>query len=568
MATDVVSRVTTVIAVVDKATAPVTAIQRKFQALGQTASSVAGKFQAFAARSGLARVPGLIHSINEKALELGRSFVHMMLPLLGLGAGGATVAGLFDLAEGLGRFVEEGSRLNVVSERIGVTVGTLQDLEYAASLFKVPAEIMDTNLGRLNRTLAQVAGGKNKEATKLLGFVGISARDGAHHVKTAAQAMPQIADAMARIHNPAQRARLAVALFGKGGQVLIPVLAQGSKFLRAASADMDKLGRMTAGETREAHELEGSQIRLHKAFDRVQEIIGAALAPYTKQAVDAVREWIVQNRKLIETKVHEYVRRGAHEIAHFWKEMKAVDWRGWLTALRTNVKYYRDLLEKIGGVNTLLKVFVGFLVVDAVVSFSSAILGLGAALWTVAGALTTIEAPVWLVIGLLALGGYLIYKFWSKVRAWAATPIDWSGLYKRLLKIPHTIAHEFEVLRRAVSETIDGIVDRFDMGWSRLRDHPMLRLLGLLANPLGGLADLFGGGAAPGAGGPPGAPPVPPAEPWKGIPYAKPAGGTVDVNVNLNGAPAGTRANAQAKGRGLRTSMNVGYSMAHLTEVG
>jgi hypothetical protein len=574
MATDVVSRVTTVIAVVDKASAAVTGIQRKFQSLGQTASAVAGRFQAFAARSGLGRVPGLLHSINERALEVGKSFVEMMLPLVGLGAGGATAAGLVDLGEGLRLFVEEGSRLSVVSERIGVTVGNLQDLEYAASLFKVPAEIMDTNLGRLNRTLAQVAAGKNKEATKLLGFVGIAARDAHHHVRSAADVMPQLADAMARIHNPAQRARLAVGLFGKGGQALIPVLAQGSRGLAAARADMDKLGRMTAAETHEAHELEIAQLRLHRAFDRVQEIIGAALAPYTKKAVDYMRELIVTSRATIEVKVKAWAKEGADAIGTFWTRMKAVDWRGWLTSIRTNVTYYRDLVQSIGGVTGLLKIFLGLLVVDTVVTFGTAIVGLATALWGVAGALATIEAPVYLVIGLLALGGYLVYKHWSKIRAWAATPIDWSGLTKRLLKIPHTIELAFQHLPRAVSAAMDDIAGTLDRAASRLTDNPLMRLLGAwfgigLPSTVAGLQTPFGGGGYGGAGR---SYPEPPATgaygPYRqGYQYA-PTSGSVDVNLNINGAPPGTRATSQTKGRGLRTSMNVGYSMPHLTGVG
>jgi hypothetical protein len=569
MATDVVSRVTTVIAVVDKATAPVTALQRKFQALAQSAHAAGDKLRAIADKTGLSRVPGILHSINAKALELGKSFVEMMLPLLGLGAGGATVAGLLDLAEGMHRFVEEGSRLSVVSERIGTSVKSLQDLEYAASLFKVPAEVMDTNLGRLNRTLAQVAAGKNKEATKLLGFVGIAARDAHGHVKDAAQVVPVLADVMAKIHNPAQRARLAVGLFGKGGQALIPVLMHGSKAFRDAARDMDQLGRMSAAETHEAHELEISQLRLHRAFDRVQEIIGGALAPYTKKAVDAVRLWIVHNRKLIETKVHEWVDRGAKAIERLWERMKKVDWDGWLTSLGDMWTKFTGLVDTIGGVNGLLKIFIGYLVVDTVVSFANGIFLLGSALWTVAAALTTIEAPVWLVIGLIALGSYLVYKYWKQIKAWAATPVDWSGLWTGLAEVLQWIERGFTKMLHGVEAKLDAVARAFDTVWDRVKDNFFVRMISRWFGIGGGAASL--NVAVPGGwGGPPAATwPAPNGggggnEGWKGVPYRMPANGSVDVTVNIDGAPQGTRVNTETKGTGLKANTNVGYSMHHL----
>src|SRR5262252_1650500 len=114
MATDLVSRVTTIVAVVDKATAVLRAIETR---------------------------------------------------LGGLGAGGAAITGILSLQHGLDAFIETGKRLNVVHERLGITVERLQDFEHWALLAEVPTEAMDQAMGRLNRTLAQVAAGKNKEAT-------------------------------------------------------------------------------------------------------------------------------------------------------------------------------------------------------------------------------------------------------------------------------------------------------------------------------------------------------------------------------------------------------------------
>jgi len=274
MATDVVSRVTTIITAVDKATAVVNKITARLTATQKTAHALGESFKKLGDATGLNRVAGFLSNISQHAIEAGKSFLEMLAPIVGLSAGGATILGLIRLDEGLHRFVEQGTHLKIVSERVGTTVQQLQELEYAARLVGVESDVLDTNLARFNKNLAQVAVGKNKEATKILGFLGISARDAHGHVRSAAQVIPQLADQMARIHNPAQRARVAVALFGKGGQALIPLLAKGGAGLRAAASDMRQLGEMTKEEADQAHELEVSQIRLHVAFDRVQEIIG------------------------------------------------------------------------------------------------------------------------------------------------------------------------------------------------------------------------------------------------------------------------------------------------------
>jgi hypothetical protein len=569
MPTDVVSRVTTIIAAVDKTTPVVNALERRFLALGNVARGVSDRFRGITERTGLAKLPGLFSSISTRALDAGRSVVEMALPLIGLGAGGATVAGLLDLDKALETFVETGSRLNVVSARVGTTVENLQTLEHAAALVKVPAEVLATNLGRLNRTLAQVAVGKNKEATKLLGFVGIAARDARGHVKSAADVLPKLADVFAKIQNPAQRARLAVGLFGKGGQALIPMLTQGSRGLAAARSDMEKLGRMTTQEAEAAHALELSQLRLRLAFDRVQQIIGSALAPYAKQAADAVREWVVQNRKWIQTNIHHWIDEGAKAVKRWQQQLKAIHWGEWIEGLKDTWTHIGRIVDNLGGANRLLAIFLGLLVVSRVAAFVTSLTGLLATLKTLTYWVWAATGPWGLLIAAVLAASIYIGRHWTQIAhlfRYYGKVIEKDSIYY-FHRFEIAVTRTMDSVRRTVDQDLDAIVEKFKTTWNAIATNPVVNALG----PLFGFG--FGGfptfpAAPPAPAGPETAPAAPaplkvptPTEKWKGFPYPLPASGSVDVNVNISGAPAGTRATTQSKGTGLRTSQSVGYSM-------
>jgi len=595
MATDLVSRVTTIVAVVDKATAVLRAIETRLGGLGRVAVNVSQKFRGIAERTGLNRIGGMLSNLSARARGMATDFGKMLLPLVGLGAGGAAITGILSLQHGLDAFIETGKRLNVVHERLGITVERLQDFEHWALLAEVPTEAMDQAMGRLNRTLAQVAAGKNKEATKLLGFIHVSARDAHKHVRSAADVMPQLADAMARIHNPAQRARLAVALFGKSGQLLIPMLAQGSRSLKAATQELDRMGRMSAKDADLADKLDDEQQRLGVVLGRVAQIIGAKLAPYIITVVHSIKEWIINNRRMIELRVDDWIKRGTTAIATWWAQMRAVKWDAWLASLGTFVADARWLVELIGGVNVLLGVFVGLLVATPVINFTTALLGLVPVLWDVAAALVVIEGPVWVVIGLLALGAIAVAKYWKQIQAWARTPVSWDGLTKPLkaalavvrkafddtwstvkeltvttwTTLVDAVTTAFDRMRASVADTLQDIVDRFSRAWDRIASNPVLRLLSGLIPGLVGAPIVAPAGAT--AVPPPGIAAVPPPPPPRGASpvgpyrddyrYPGAGNGTVDVNVSFQNVPQGTRTDTQTHGRAVRANTRVGYSM-------
>lgn len=123
---------------------------------------------------------------------------------------------VLDMAGGLGE----------AAQQLGVTTEQLQVYRYAASQAGISQDEMDQGLAKLSKSLGDAALGAAQD-TKVFDILGISIKDTNGQVKTAGEVLPEIADALAQIPDPATRAALEMQIFGRAGQKLDPLLAGG-----------------------------------------------------------------------------------------------------------------------------------------------------------------------------------------------------------------------------------------------------------------------------------------------------------------------------------------------------
>jgi hypothetical protein len=144
-------------------------------------------------------------------------------------AGKALVA--FELGQEIGRIAKAGldyaSSLGEVSQQLGVTSDDLQVYRYAATQVGLSQEEMDTGLQRLTRTLGQAQLG-SKQTGAVFAALDVDLRTASGSLKTTSQIIPEVAQALSRIPDPARRAALETQLFGRAGQKLDTLLAGGS----------------------------------------------------------------------------------------------------------------------------------------------------------------------------------------------------------------------------------------------------------------------------------------------------------------------------------------------------
>lgn len=131
--------------------------------------------------------------------------------------------------------------LGEVAQQLGVTTRDLQVYREIGAQVGVTQEDMDRGLQKLTLSIGKASLGAKGQGDAFA-QLGISVRNSSGQIKTAGQILPEIADGLSRIKDPAQRAAMEVAIFGKAGQKLDTVLTGGAKSIEAATRRAEELG--------------------------------------------------------------------------------------------------------------------------------------------------------------------------------------------------------------------------------------------------------------------------------------------------------------------------------------
>ncbi len=221
---------------------------------------------------------------------------------VGTGVAGAGLAVLSPLLAAAKIFESTGSALLDMSARTGASVEALSSLGFAASQSGAALEDVETGIKKMSKFLFTAADG-SKEAQQALRRLGLS-------LDQIAKMSPEdqfrlIGSRIVAIENPIQRAAMAMAVFGKTGTMLLPMLndmAELEKRARELGIVMSREDAMAADRLGDSW---GELIAVGKG---VINQVGASLAPmltslitYLAEAGAGVIQWVRDNRELIVT---------------------------------------------------------------------------------------------------------------------------------------------------------------------------------------------------------------------------------------------------------------------------
>jgi hypothetical protein len=152
-------------------------------------------------------------------------------------AGSAIVGGLTAVVK---RSIDAGDELFNLQAKTGLAANALIGIGNAAKLADVDMATLGKGLTKLNVNLVKAAEG-NEDLARKFQALGVQVKDSNGQVVPADKALKQIADRFADMPDGAQKAAAAVALFGKSGADLIPLLNEGAasmeKFTYKVSED-------------------------------------------------------------------------------------------------------------------------------------------------------------------------------------------------------------------------------------------------------------------------------------------------------------------------------------------
>ncbi len=197
--------------------------------------NVAGRLSGLAsAGEGLGRV--FAGGLQTGIANIGASVAGLINPFTaGAAAFAALGAGAVAAGRNLIQLEGEVERLGQLADRVGVSFSFIQVLEAAALQTGTSVEQLGGGFTRFLRAVNEARDGTKSavEAFKNLRISTDAVRDA--NPETLFQ---QAAQALAQMPDPAQRTATAMALFGKSGAELLPVIGQ----LGAAAADLERLG--------------------------------------------------------------------------------------------------------------------------------------------------------------------------------------------------------------------------------------------------------------------------------------------------------------------------------------
>lgn len=161
--------------------------------------------------------------------------------------GVAAALGLASFTSAISEGLDYASSLGEVAQQLGVSTKALQEYRYAASQTGISQDQIDQSLSQLTKRLGLAAAG-TKAPAEAFAALGVNIRDANGQVRDAGELIPEIAAGLQKLDSPAERAALQVALFGKAGQSLAPLLNEGASGVNALRDAASSLGIVLSSE--------------------------------------------------------------------------------------------------------------------------------------------------------------------------------------------------------------------------------------------------------------------------------------------------------------------------------
>jgi len=233
-------------------------------------------------------------------------------------------------------------KLGKLSDSLEIDPNTLRGLDLAASQTGTSFEIMTKGIQRMVQTIGEARSGMST-GKLALDELGMSAKD--FEGLNAEQQFMKMADAIAAIEDPAQKAAAANKLFGRSGKELLNVLNQGSAGIKAYIAEAEKLGGPISREDiKKVEEANDAIDKMGTSFDAIFQQLAIGISPMIEDLAEGLTKIVNIGEK----------------ISTFWKDtelsigaalISLKEFTGELTSIQADdarVMLYRSIFESKG----------------------------------------------------------------------------------------------------------------------------------------------------------------------------------------------------------------------------
>jgi hypothetical protein len=166
---------------------------------------------------------------------------------------------------------------------VGMSVEALLELDHAAKINGLSTEKLRVGMAMMAKNVSMAAQGMGeaKTALEMLGLDAVALNEASPD-----KMLERIADAMMGIGNSADRARIAMQLFGESGRGLVPLLSQGGAGVRAARADRG--GAITDLDAAKVEAANDAIARMTVVLDNFKMMFAVELSPALQAWAESV----------------------------------------------------------------------------------------------------------------------------------------------------------------------------------------------------------------------------------------------------------------------------------------
>lgn len=184
---------------------------------------------------------------QKKIATLGDSVKQFGALMPGIGAG---IAAAF-AANNFRGAIDMMDQLDDMAEKTGITVEALSKLRYAGETVGTSTEQLGGGLKKLAKIMAEAAGG-SEDANNIFKTIGVTFKDTAGNLRPTEAVLSDLAERFASFEDGPAKAALAMKVFGKSGEDMIPILNLGAAGLAASADEAKRLGIELGGDTARA----------------------------------------------------------------------------------------------------------------------------------------------------------------------------------------------------------------------------------------------------------------------------------------------------------------------------
>jgi hypothetical protein len=264
---------------------------------------------------------------------------------------------------------------------IGVSVEDYSRIAAAAAGSGVQIEDLRVAMAALTRQIA-AAGTAGSPLAATFDELGIAIRDGQGNLRSAADVLPELADALNRTDLGGRNGAIGLQLLGEGAVKMATLLQRGSSGMREASRRAEELGLVIGQDFADDSEDFVASLREAGAVvDGIARTITGPLIGALDRLVEGLLSWYAANRDVIGTHL----------------ERASLAMAAALDALRT------PLGQVVAGVTALGAAFAASKLLGTITAAAKAIPVLGEAITALGGSFALLSAYAWPITAVVAI---------------------------------------------------------------------------------------------------------------------------------------------------------------------